>query len=122
MLMQLKEVLYQRKYERGLDISSVFYKAQSIFASTFLKQFLNSDGNISLIKYNCTTIQMNPIFYILELSKNVSFIRSKLYDEYVILIRRLISVNNIPNVSSASIYSFLLPESQPTVISNLSID
>ena len=46
-----REVLYQNKYEGGLGISCVFLKAQSIFASTFLKQFLNSEENNSLIKY-----------------------------------------------------------------------
>ena len=103
-----------------MGISCVFLKAQSIFASTFLKQFLNSKENNSLIKYYCA-LQINPIFYILELPKNVSFIKSKFYDEYIILIRRLISVNNFPNVSSSSIYRFFLPDSQPAVISNHSV-
>ena len=115
-----REVLYQKKHEGGLGILCVFYKAQSIFASTFLKQFLNSKEDNSLIKYYCA-LRMNPIFNILQLPKNVSFVKSKFYDEYVNLIRRLTSVNNFPNVSSANIYSVLLPDCQPTVNSNHSI-
>ena len=115
-----RDVLYQSKTSGGLGIFNVLVKSQSIMASTFLKQFLNSKENNSLIKFYCA-LRINPIFNILELPRNVSFVKSKFYDNYVILIRRLISVNNFPNVSSASIYSFLLPDCQPTVTSNNNI-
>ena len=38
-----RETLFQSKYEGGLGIFNVFYQAQSIYASTFLKQFLTSE-------------------------------------------------------------------------------
>ena len=116
-----RETLFQSKYEGGLGIFNVFYKAQSIYASTFLKQFLNSDENYSLMKYYCA-LRINPIFNILELPNNTSFTKSKFFDEYVILIRKLISVNNFPNISSTDIYRFLLPVCQPSVNLNINID
>ena len=73
------------------------------------------------MKYYCA-LRINPIFNILELPNNTSFTKSKFFDEYVILIRKLISVNNFPNISSTDIYRLLLPVCQPSVNLNINID
>ena len=116
-----REALYQSKDEGGLGIFNVFYKSQGIFISTFLKQFLNSEENSSLIKFYCA-LRLNPIFNILELPINTSVVKSKFYDNIVTLVRKFIHVKNFPHISSLNMYIFLLPYCKPTSESLLNVN
>ena len=113
--------MYQSKDDGGLGIFNVFFKSQGIFAATFLKQFLGSEENNSLVKYYCA-LRLNPIFNILELPNNTSFERCKFYENIILLIRKFIHVKNFPNISSLNMYNFLLHYSKPTAESILNIN
>ena len=104
-----RESVHQCKYNGGLGVINVFYKAQSILASTFLNQFLNSDENDSILKYYCS-IRLNPIFNIRELPSNISYSCPKYLDDLVKLTRKLIHIPKFPNVNSSDIYSMFLPK------------
>ena len=88
-----------------------FFKAQSILVSTFLKQFLNSSENNSIIKYYCS-LRLNPIFNIRELPLNVSYVCPKYLENLVLLTRKLIHIPKFPNVNSRAIYAIFLPKVQ----------
>ena len=109
-----REVLYQNKNRGGLGIFNVFYKSQSIFISTFLKQFLNSEENNSLVKYYCA-LRLNPIFNIVKQPVNILFTKSTFYNKIVNLTKKIIHMNNFPKSNSKIIYEYLLPDNQPYV-------
>ena len=77
-----REVVHQCKYNGGLGLLNVYYKAQSILISTFLQQFLNSLENDSIIKYYCA-LRLNHIFNIRELPSNVSYVCPKYLEDLV---------------------------------------
>ena len=66
-----RDNVHQCKYNGGLGVLNVLHKAQSILVSTFLKQFLNSQEDESILKYYCS-LRVNPIFNIRETPLNVS--------------------------------------------------
>ena len=103
--------MHQSNYNGGLGVMNVFYKAQSILISTFLKQFLNSLENESIIKYYCA-IRLNPIFNIRDLPLNVSYVCPKYLEDLVQLTRKIIHIPKFPNIKSPTIYSTFLPEVQ----------
>ena len=104
-----RDVVHQCKCDGGLGVLNVFFKAQSILASTFLKQFLNSAENTSIVKHYCA-VRLNPIFNIRELPSNVSYICPKYLDDLVHLTRKLIHIPKFPNINSRAIYSIFIPE------------
>ena len=104
-----RDIVYQSKCNGGLGVLNVFYKAQSILISTFLKQFLESPENHSIIKYYCS-LRLNPIFNIRELPTNVSYVCPKYLEDLVQLTRKLIHIPKFPVVNSRDIYSIFLPK------------
>ena len=106
--------MHQCKYNGALGVMNVFYKAQSILISTFLKQFLNSQENDSIIKYYCA-LRLNPLFNIRELPTNVSYVCPKYLEDLVHLTRKIIHIPKFPNVKSPTIYSTFLPGVQAPV-------
>ena len=68
-----REVLCNRKEFGGINLLSVYLKAISIFTESFIRSFMFSGENSTLVKYYCA-LQLNPLFKIRELPENVSFI------------------------------------------------
>ena len=112
-----REVLYQSKLSGGLEIINIFFKAQSIMSSTFLKQFLKTNDN-HILKYFCA-IRLNPLLDITELPSNVSFTNPEYYNDSIAIIRKLKHIRNFPNIRSKGIYEILLPKCQPIIESKI---
>ena len=106
-----RDNVHQSKYNGGLGVLNVAHKAQSILVSTFLKHFLSSEENDSILKHYCS-LRLNPIFNIRELPSNVSFMCPKYLDNLVQSTRKLIHIPKFPNINSQAIYSTFLPKVQ----------
>ena len=104
-----RDVVYQSKLKGGLEIYNVFYKCQSIFTSTFLKHFLYSEENESMIKFYCA-LRVNPIFNIRDLPNNVSYNCPQFLDQVISTIRNATHIKTFPNIRSIDIYNYILPE------------
>ena len=115
-----RDVLFQSKLNGGLDVKNVFFKAQSIMSSTFLKQFMRPNDN-ELLKYYCA-IRVNPLLDIRVLPHKVSFVNPEYFAEPITIIRKLKNVNTFPNVNSNDIYECLLPKCQPLIQSKIYIN
>ena len=109
-----REVLYQDKSSGGLGLLNVYSKSQSIFISTFIKQFLSSNEDETLLKYFCA-MRLNPLFNIRILPKNAAFLCPKFLNDTVIEVRKLTRIKNFPNINSGDIYQNNLQQVQLNV-------
>ena len=99
-----RDVVYQSKLKGGLEIYNVFYKCQSIFTSTFLKHFLYSEENESMIKFYCA-LRVNPIFNIRDLPNNVSYNCPQFLDQVISTIRNATHIKTFPNIRQIDRYN-----------------
>ena len=115
-----REVLHQSKLSGGLEIKNVFFKAQSIMSSTFLKQFMKPDENC-ILKYYCA-IRLNPLLDIIDLPPKVSFVNPEYYNGPINIIRKLKRIRNFPNINSKIIYETMLPMCQPIIQDKINLN
>ena len=110
-----RDVVHQETINGGLGICNILIKSECILTSTFLKHFLVSEENGSLIKYFCS-IRINPIFNIRILPNNVAYICPWYLNNVVINVRKCYHLKHFPNIKTSDMYRFMLPECEPTVI------
>ena len=109
-----RDVMYNKKEAGGINLLNVFYKAKSIYVNSFLRSFLFSGENESLIKYYCA-LQLNPLFKIRNLPVNVSPLTTPYYSSVTATLRACSKLRNFPNITSKLIYEFILLKQPPKV-------
>ena len=109
-----RDVLYNNKDAGGLNLLNVFFKAKSIFAKSFLRLFLFSAENDSLVKYYCA-LQINPLLRIRDLPHIVSYVIAPFYASGIDTIRNCCKMRNFPNITSCNIYEHILIKQKPRV-------
>ena len=110
-----RDVIHQDTINGGLGIYNVLIKSECILTSTFLKHFLRSEENDSLIKYFCS-IRVNPIFNIRNLPNNVTYTCPWYFNNIVINLRKFYHIKNFPMISTSDMYKFMLPDCKPSVV------
>ncbi|CAL4102396.1 unnamed protein product, partial [Meganyctiphanes norvegica] len=116
-----RDIVYQSTHTGGLNVFNVFHKSHTILTATFIKQFLNSLENDSIMKYYCA-LRLNPIFNIMDTPTNVSYQCPKYFENIIALVKQNIHVPKFPNITSLDIYSISLPKTLPTVSQNRNIN
>ena len=106
--------MYNKKEAGRINLLNVFFKAKSIYVNSFLRSFLFSGENESLIKYYCA-LQLNPLFKIRNLPVNVSPLTTPYYSSVTATLRACSKLRNFPNITSKVIYEFILLKQPPKV-------
>ena len=109
-----RDVLCNRKEVGGINLLNVHIKATSIFTKSFIRSFMFSGENSTLVKFYCA-LQLNPLFKIRELPENVSFTSTPFYSSNIDTVRKCYKLNNFPNVTSQHIYESLIKKHKPIV-------
>ena len=108
-----KEVLYNHKINGGIGLINVFLKAQSIFASTVIKNFADSKKG-DIVQYYMA-LRLNAIFGINTLPSKFSYNTTSYYEHCMDLIRKCYHLKDFPKISSREIYGMILPVTQPNI-------
>ena len=105
------------KQEGGLGIIDIFYKSQSIMASSFIKYYNNANGIICLMDYY-NNLRCAQLLDIRTDPHEVSYIGTEYYKEIIPIIRKCIHVRGFPYLTSKLIYSKIMPSNKPTIESH----
>ena len=97
------------KHEGGLGIIDIFYKSQSILASSFIKCYSNENGVNWLIDYY-NNIRCAQLLRIPSNPQQVSYIGTEYYSEIIPVIRKCTQVPGFPHLSAKCIYEKLMPK------------
>ena len=87
------------KHEGGLGIIDIFYKSQSILASSFIKYYNNENGITCLIDYY-NNIRVARLLGITPNAQQVSYVGTKYYREIIPIIRKCVHVQGFPYLSA----------------------
>ena len=98
--------VFKPKDAGGVNMINVHAKALSIFTNSFIKSFLHSTENKSIIKCYCAS-RLNPLFDIRMLPINMSYISTPYFINIIDLVRKCKRLRHSPNISSKLIYEFL---------------
>ena len=102
------------KHEGGLGIIDIFYKSQSILASSFIKYYNNENGIKCLVDhYN--NIRCAQLLNITSSPQQVSYIGTKYYREIIPIIRKCTHVRGFPQLSAKMIYKKIMPNYSPNI-------
>ena len=109
-----RNILYNKKEAGGINLLNVHCKAISIFANTFLRLFISSEENETLVKYYCG-LSLNPLFKIRELPDSVSISLTPYYTSVINTVRKCNKIKNFPNITSSNIYDDIKKNQSPLV-------
>ena len=102
------------KYEGGLGIIDIYYKSQSILASSFLKSYMNENGiQYMTIYYN--HIRCAQLLNITSNPRQVSYVGNDYYREIISTIQKCTHIQGFPHISSKLIYANIKTKHNPTI-------
>ena len=118
-----RDILYNSKTSGGLGLINIGIKAKSIFVATVIKSFNNANEN-SFIKY-FMALRVDVLFKIRDIPRRVTYVNAPFYEYAVECMRKCFHLKDFPILNSKSIYSMLLPFTQPEsekTISNFQLE
>ena len=102
------------KHEGGLGIIDIYYKSQSILASSFLKYYLHENGIKCLVDYY-NNIRCAQLLGITSNPQQVSYTGTEYYKEIIPTIRNCTHVPSFPYLSARLIYEKIIPKNHPII-------
>ena len=102
------------KHQGGLGLIDIYYKSQSILASSFIKYYNNENGIKCLMDYY-NNIRCAQLLNISSNPQHVSYIGTDYYKEIISIIRKCIHVRGFPHLSAKMIYEKIMPKNSTNI-------
>ena len=115
-----REVLYNKKWNGGLGLLSIYHKAKSIFVNTVIKSFLFSDLK-DIIRFYMSD-RIGNIFDMSMVPDRISNVNTPYYEFAIDTIKVCKDHGKFPNMKSKYIYEILFPQVVPDITTKYDFD